>query len=185
MGSRAIVGKYRSRSSAETEGDEVSCRAGVNQSRPQATGPQAEETCTEKRRPPSSKPASSNIRETGQDPSGHVVKPRRPFSKGSSPKFLLQRRRPLSQSYRLCQPETLLKFGRMPSTPLLTRGKRDLHETARKLIEVIGKEWDKFMACKPDDYFVWPSTVAEEGENKLGRQDWPEIGLLKFWLYGW
>ena len=65
---------------------------------------------------------------------------------------------------------------------LANPGKRDLHETARKLIEVIGKEWDK-MACKPDDYFVWPSTVAEEGENKLGRQDWPEIGLLKFLGY--
>jgi hypothetical protein len=65
---------------------------------------------------------------------------------------------------------------------LLAKPEKINHRTARKVIQAIHEEWDK-RARHPDDYFEWPSTVAEEGENKLGRQDWPEIGLLKFLGY--
>jgi hypothetical protein len=93
-------------------------------------------------------------------------------------------------------PETAAHIiGELPSWPankiigvwqnaiaLLAKPEKINHGMAWKVIQAIHEEWDK-SACKPDGYFEWPSTVAEEGDHKLGRQDWPEIGLLKFLGY--
>jgi hypothetical protein len=116
-------------------------------------------------------------------------RPKRPRPEAAAP----VRQRPLPQISPAAAAAIIPKLPTLPAgdivkvwknaiDTLANPGKIDLHETAREVIEAIGEEWDK-RACKPDDYFEWPSTVAEEGDHKLGRQDWPELGLLKFLGY--
>ena len=50
------------------------------------------------------------------------------------------------------------------------------------MLRAIQQEWDRRLR-RPEDYFVWPSTAAEEGDHSLRQLDWPETGVLAFLGY--
>jgi hypothetical protein len=59
-----------------------------------------------------------------------------------------------------------------------------LRDAPRRLTDAISREWERRLRNpKPDDYFKWPSTVAEGGDGGLVGQNWPAAGLLKVMGY--